>query len=87
MFGVYIAPQSSAQEKALLDLLPHLTKRARLGGEVFQVGEYFSDSYAKMICSLYREVGYLTVVEKSPMSVIFNPFCPTAVQTFHQKEQ
>jgi len=78
MFGVYIAPQSSAQETALLELLPHLIKKTCLGGEVFQVGEYFSDSYSNMICNLYREVGYLTVVEKSPMGVISNPFYSTA---------
>jgi hypothetical protein len=64
MFGVYIAPQNSVQENALLELLPNLIKKTRLGGEVFQVGEYFSPSYSNMICRLYREAGYLTVVEK-----------------------
>ena len=62
-FVVLIAPQSSAQEKALREIHGDHTKEHRLGGEVFKVGQYYSQDYADMVCSWYRDTGYLTINE------------------------
>jgi hypothetical protein len=62
-FAVLIAPQNSAQEVALCEILPINTKEQRLGGEVFKVGQYYSREYADMVCGWYRDTGYLTINE------------------------
>ncbi|MGB5626778.1 MAG: hypothetical protein WBM61_13655 [Woeseiaceae bacterium] len=63
-FAVLIAPQNSAQEVALCEILPINTKEQRLGGEVFKVGQYYSREYADMVCGWYRDTGYLTINER-----------------------
>jgi len=60
---VLIAPQISAQEIALREMLPEQSKENRLGGEVFKVGRYYSMDYADMVCGWYRDTGYLTIKE------------------------
>jgi hypothetical protein len=62
-FAVLIAPQSSAQDTALREILPKHGKEQRLGGEVFRVGQYYSREYADMVCGWYRDTGYLTISE------------------------
>lgn len=62
-FAVMIAPQSRAQEIALREILQEHVKEQRLGGEVYTVGHYYSHAYADMVCSWYRETGYLTINE------------------------
>lgn len=60
VFRVFIAPQSHKQQNALSELLPDLPREQHLGGEVFVVGDYYSDSYAELVCGWYREMGFLT---------------------------
>ena len=62
-YAVLIAPQNTAQEVALHEILPQHTKEHRLGGEVFRVGQYYSRDYADMVCGWYRDTGYLTINE------------------------
>ena len=62
-FAVLIAPQSRAQETALKEILQEHDKEQRLGGEVYAVGHYYSRAYADMVCSWYRDTGYLTINE------------------------
>ncbi len=62
-FSVYIAPQTPAQETAIVETMPGLAKERRLGGEVFEVGHYYSRPYADMVCDWYRQTGYLTITE------------------------
>jgi hypothetical protein len=62
-FAVMIAPQSRAQESALREILQEHDKQQRLGGQVYTVGHYYSRAYADMVCSWYRDTGYLTVSE------------------------
>lgn len=63
-FTVLVAPQSHAQEVALKEILHEHHKEQRLGGEVFAVGQYYSQEYADMVCGWYRETGYLTINER-----------------------
>jgi hypothetical protein len=60
---VFIAPQSPAQEAALIEIMPDVNKELRLGGEVLVVGKYHSRAYAEMVRDQYRDAGYLTVAE------------------------
>jgi hypothetical protein len=62
-FGVFIAPQSRAQEVALQEIMQDHVKEQHLGGEVYVVGRYYSRAYADMVCSWYRDTGYLTINE------------------------
>ena len=62
-FAVLIAPQSRAQETALKEILREHDKEQRLGGEVYAVGHFYSRAYANMVCSWYRDTGYLTINE------------------------
>jgi len=62
-FAVLVAPQSRAQEVALREILQDHDKEHRLGGEVYTVGHYYSRAYADMVCSWYRDTGYLTISE------------------------
>ncbi len=62
-FSVYIAPQTPTQETAILETMPGLSKQHRLGGEVFEIGHFYSRAYADMVCEWYRETGYLTITE------------------------
>ena len=62
-FTVLVAPQSAAQDAALSEILPTASKEDRLGGKVFKVGQYYSRQYADMVCSWYRDTGYLTINE------------------------
>ena len=63
-FLVLIAPQSSAQESTLQEILKDCERMARLGGYVYVVGRYYSQAYAEMVCSWYRDAGYLTINEQ-----------------------
>lgn len=65
-FVVSVAPQSSAQEAALIEIMRRPDKERRLGGEVYTVGHYYSQAYADMVCSWYRDSGYLTINESLP---------------------
>jgi hypothetical protein len=63
-FHVFIAPQSTEQETAVVETMPNMKKERRLGGEVFRVGQYHSRDYARMVCSWYRDAGHLTIMER-----------------------
>ena len=63
-FAVLVAPQNRAQETALKEILQEHDKEQRLGGEVYAVGRYYSRAYADMVCSWYRDTGYLTINEQ-----------------------
>ena len=63
-FLVVIAPQSRAQESTLKQILKDYERIQRLGGYVYVVGRYYSHAYAEMVCSWYRDAGYLTINEQ-----------------------
>lgn len=63
-FAVLVAPQNDAQEVALKEILREHDKERRLGGEVYTIGHYYSQAYADMVCTWYRDTGYLTINEE-----------------------
>ena len=61
-FEVVIVPQSEAQVDAVRSLLPGSEEKPVRGGRVFAVGQFFSMSYAEMVCQKYIALGLFTTV-------------------------
>lgn len=61
-YCVVLVPQSREQQDAIRELVPDARKREHLGGNVFVVATYFSESYAEMSCRKYRSANLLTLV-------------------------
>lgn len=67
-FTVVIAPQDEEQDEAIRLMLAGVEPHTYAGGRGYTVGQYFSRSYAEIICHEYRMLGFFTVVmdESSP---------------------
>lgn len=73
-YEVLIVPQSEAQIDAVRTLLPESEEKMVRGGRVFGVGDYFSTSYAEMVCQKYIALGLFTTVNgEAPSSRAVQP--------------
>jgi hypothetical protein len=63
-FALLVAPRSRAQATALKEILQEQDKEQRLGSQDYTVGYLHSRAYAEMVCSWYRDTGYLTINEQ-----------------------
>ena len=63
MFEVNIVPQGEKQLRAIKELLPELNSVQDRGGEVFKIGDFFSEEYSDAVCKKYINLGlYSTTV-------------------------
>ena len=60
--AVVIAPQSRQQDEAIRRLLNTSGAVELAGGKGHKVGEYFSRTYARLVCEEYRALGFFTVL-------------------------
>jgi hypothetical protein len=60
-FTVIIVPQNDQQAEAIRLLLENVEPQSYAGGKGYTAGSYFSRSYAEIICSEYRALGFFTV--------------------------
>ncbi len=61
-YQVLIAPQDQRQEEAVETMLSGIEPHRYAGGKGYTVGHYFSQSYADIVCTEYRAMGFFTVV-------------------------
>lgn len=61
-FTVVIAPQDDQQDEVIRLMLENVEAHTYAGGKGYTIGSYFSRSYAEIICSEYRSLGFFTVV-------------------------
>jgi len=57
MFEVNIVPQGEKQLRAIKELLPKLKPVHDRGGEVFKIGDFFSEEYSDAVCEKYINLG------------------------------
>ena len=57
MFEVNIVPQGEKQLRAIKELLPKLNSVHDRGGEVFKIGDFFSEEYSDAVCEKYINLG------------------------------
>jgi len=57
MFEVNIVPQGEKQIRAIKELLPKLKSVHDRGGEVFKIGDFFSEEYSDAVCEKYINLG------------------------------
>jgi hypothetical protein len=57
---VLIVPQNDRQVEAVRTLLPDREEKILRGGQVFSVGQYFSERYAEVVCQKYIALGLFT---------------------------
>ena len=57
MFEVNIVPQGEKQLRAINKLLPKLNSVRDRGGEVFKIGDFFSEEYSDAVCEKYINLG------------------------------
>ena len=57
MFEVNIVPQGEKQLRAIKELLPKLKLVHDRGGEVFKIGDFFSEEYSDAVCEKYINLG------------------------------
>ena len=62
-YQVLIAPQGEDQEDLLNKLLPELIVSDTSGGKGYLVGDFFSLTFAKMVCKKYRSLNLFTAIE------------------------
>ena len=69
MFEVNIVPQGEKQLRAIKELLPKLNSVHDRGGEVFKIGDFFSEEYSDAVCEKYINLGlYSNSVRKKAES-------------------
>jgi hypothetical protein len=68
MFEVNIVPQGEKQLRAIKELLPKLKSVHDRGGEVFKIGDFYSEEYSDAVCEKYIDLGIYsnTVKIKAP---------------------
>ena len=57
MFEVNIVPQGEKQLRAIKELLPKLKSVHDRGGEVFKIGDFYSEEYSDAVCEKYIDLG------------------------------
>ncbi len=58
---VAVVPQSEEQERAILNLVPQLSKKQIAGGNAFVTGPFYSEKYANIVCGQYRILNFFSV--------------------------
>ena len=59
-YEVVIVPQNDKQSLAVKELIPNIDSVQKQGGEIFIVGTFYSEDYAKAVCDKYISLGLFT---------------------------
>ena len=63
---VIIVPQNLEQVQSISNILNKRKACSRYGGHVFEVGSYFCNGLAELLCEKYRSAGFFTIVISTP---------------------
>ncbi|MEH6589117.1 MAG: hypothetical protein V7746_02610 [Halioglobus sp.] len=61
-YEVLLSPDGDEQDKAISLMLKNVDRHSSAGGRGYTVGQYFTRSYADVVCAEYRVLGFFSVV-------------------------
>lgn len=64
LFSVLIVPQQDDHFDVVENVIPNTKRLETSGGIAYSIGNYYSESYAEMVCEEYRKINLFTIVYK-----------------------